>query len=93
MFNHVKGTCILYTVIETGQVSKPRTGLGNGLHKKQKILSKWTENCSELYNYEIYGGNTVLVSSQYPEDDLQQVLCEEVEMAAAAPKKGKVCRC
>ena len=53
------------------------------------ILCRWTEYCSELYNYESYGDNTVLDCNQHPEEDLQPILREEVEIAVAALKKGK----
>ena len=62
-----------------------RTSQENVLQKT--ILSRWTEDCSELYNYESYGVNTVLGCIQRPEI-LQPILREEVEIAAAAPIKG-----
>ena len=43
----------------------------------------------ELYNYESCGDNTVLDCSQPPEEDLQPILREEVEIAVASLKKGK----
>ena len=45
--------------------------------------------CSELYFYESCGDNAVLDCSQPPEEDLQPVLREEVEIAVASLKKGK----
>ena len=54
-----------------------------------EILSRWTEYCSELYNYESCGDNIVLDCSQPPEEDLQPILREEVEIAVASLKKGK----
>ena len=57
--------------------------------KKKEILSRWTEYCSELYNYESCGDNAVLDCSQPPEEDLQPILREEVEIAVASLKKGK----
>ena len=39
-----------------------------------------------------YGDNTVLDGIQQPEEDLQPILCEEVQTAVAALKKGEVCR-
>ena len=44
--------------------------------------------CSELYNHGSYGDNTVLDCSQHPEEYLQPILREEVEIAVAALKKG-----
>ena len=62
---------------------------GKCLTEEKEILSRWTEYCSELYNYESCGDNTVLDCSQPPEEDLQPILREEVEIAVAALKKGK----
>ena len=64
------------------------------LTEEKEILSRWTEYCSELYNYESCGDNTVLDCSQPPphpptEEDLQPILREEVETAVASLKKGK----
>ena len=62
---------------------------GKCLTEEQEILSSWIEYCSELYNYESYGDNTVLNSSQHQEEDLQPTLREKVEIPVAALKKGK----
>ena len=62
---------------------------GKCLTEEQEILSRWAEYFSELYNYESYGDNTVLGCSQHPEEDLQPILHEEVEIAIVALKKGK----
>ena len=59
------------------------------LTEEKKILSRWTEYCSELYNYESCGDKAVLDCSQPPEEDLQPILREEVESAVASPNKGK----
>ena len=59
------------------------------LTEEKEILSRWTEYCSELYNYESCGDNTVLDCSQPPEENLQPILREEVEIAVASLKKGK----
>ena len=56
---------------------------------RKRDYSRWTEYCSELYNYESCGDNAVLDCSQPPEEDLQPILREEVEIAVASLKKGK----
>ena len=61
---------------------------GKCLTKEKEILSRWTEYCSEIYNYESYGDNTVLNCSPHQED-LQPTFQEKVEIAVAAPKNGK----
>ena len=63
--------------------------IGKCLTEEKDILSRWTEYCSELYNYESCGDNTVLDCSQPPEENLQPILREEAENAVASLKKGK----
>ena len=56
---------------------------GKYLTEEKEILSRWTEYCPELYNYESCGDNAVLDCSQPPEEALQPILREEVEIAVA----------
>ena len=72
-----------------GRSSTIQDKSGKCLTEEKEILSRWTEYCSELYNYESCGDNTVLDCSQPPEEDLQPILPEEVEIAVASLKKGK----
>ena len=74
---------------EQGMSSAIQDKSGKCLTEEKEILSRWTEHCSELYNYESCGDNAVLDCSQPPEEDLQSVLREEVEIAVAPLKKGK----
>ena len=62
---------------------------GKCLTEEKESLSRWTEYSSELYNYESCRDKAVLDCSQPPEEDLQPILCEEVEIAEASLKKGK----
>ena len=57
--------------------------------KEKEILSRWTEYCTELYNCECCGVNAGLDCSQPPEEDLQLILREEIEIAVASLKMGK----
>ena len=57
--------------------------------KVYNFKTGWTEYCSEPDNYESCGDNAVLDYSQPPEEDLQPILREEVEIAVASLKKGK----
>ena len=59
------------------------------LIEEKEILSRWTEYCLKLYNYESCGDNAVLDCSQPPEEDLQPILREEVEIAVASLEKRK----
>ena len=72
-----------------GRSSTIQNKSGKCLTEEKEILSRWTEYCSELYNYDSCGENTVLDCSKPPEDDLQPILREEVEIAVASLKKGK----
>ena len=72
-----------------GRTSTIQDKAGQCLTEEKEILSRWTEYCSELYNYESCGDNAVLDCSQPPEEDLQPILREEVEIAVASLKKGK----
>ena len=71
-----------------GRSSTIQDRSGKCLTEENEILSRCTEYCSELYNYESCGDNAVLDCS-LPEEDLQPILREEVEIAVASLKKGK----
>ena len=77
------------TLEKQGRSSTIQDKSGKCLTEEKEILSRWTEYCSELYNYESCGDNTVQDCSQPPEEDLQPILREEVEIAVASLKKGK----
>ena len=72
-----------------GRFSTIQDKSGKCLTEEQEILSRWTEYCSKLYNYEGCRDNAVLDGGQPPEEDLQPILCEEVEIAKASLRKGK----
>ena len=72
-----------------GRSSTIQDKSGKCLTKEKEILSRWTDYCSDLYNYESCGDNAVLDCSQPSEEDLQPILREEVEIAVASLKKGK----
>ena len=72
-----------------GRSSTIQDKSGKCLTEEKEILSRWTEYFSELYNYESCGDNTELDCSQPPDEDLQPILREEVEIAVASLKKGK----
>ncbi|XP_072016924.1 uncharacterized protein [Amphiura filiformis] len=64
---------------------------GKCLVEDKEILSRWTEYCSDLYNYELQGDPSILDCPQYYPDneESQPILREEVETAVRALKKGK----
>ena len=71
-------------------LTSEKQGRSSTIEEKES-LSRWTEYCSELYNYESCEDNAVLDCSQPPEEDLQPIhqFREEVEIAVASLKKGK----
>ena len=75
-----------------GRSSTIQDKSGKCLTEEKEILSRWTEYCSELYNHESCADKAVLDCSQPPEEDLQPILREEVEIAVASLKKGKSVR-
>ena len=50
-----------------GRSSTIRDKSGKCVTKEKEILSRWTEYCSELCNYDSCGDNAVLDCSQPPE--------------------------
>ncbi|XP_072051944.1 uncharacterized protein [Amphiura filiformis] len=64
---------------------------GKCLVEEKEILSRWTEYCSDLYNYELQGDPSILDCPQsYPDnEESQPILREELEAAVKAMKKGK----
>ena len=72
-----------------GRSSTIQDKSGECLTEENEILSRWIEYCSELYNYESCGDNAVPDCSQLPEENLQPILREKVEIAVASLKKGK----
>ena len=53
------------------------------------ILNRWTEYCSDLYNYETEGDQVVLDCPQIPDAEHHPILREEVEAAVKALNMGK----
>ena len=71
-----------------GRSSTIQDKSGKCLTEENEILSRWTEYCSELYNNENCGDNAVLDCSQ-PQEDLQPILREEIEIVVVSLKKRK----
>ena len=62
---------------------------GKCLTEENEILNRWTEYCSDLYNYETDGDPIVLDCPQIPDEEHYPILREEVEAAVKALKMGK----
>ena len=61
---------------------------GKCLTEKDEILNRWTEYCSDLYNYETDGDPIVLDCPQIPDEEHHPIQQEEVEAAVKALKMG-----
>ena len=67
-----------------------KTSRGKCLTEENEILNRWTEYCSDLYNYYNYeteGDPMVLDCPQIPDAEHQPILREEMEAAVKAPLK------
>ena len=62
---------------------------GKCLTEENEILNRWTEYCSDLYNYETEWDPTILDCPQIPDEEHHPILREEVEAAVKALKMGK----
>ena len=68
-----------------GRYSAYQDKSGKCLTEEKEILSRWPEYCSKLFNYE-----SCVDCSQPPEEDLQPILREEVEITVASLKRGSL---
>ena len=57
--------------------------------EEQQILNKFTEYCSELYNFKANGDPSVLNCPQTDTEDDHPILRREVKAAVQSLKKGK----
>ena len=62
---------------------------GKCLTEKNGILNRWSEYCSDLYNYETDGDPIVLDCPQIPNEEHHPILRENVESAVKVLKMGK----
>ena len=62
---------------------------GTCLTENEDVLKRWTEYCSELYNYRATGDPEVLNVPPATNNDSHPILREEVEAAVKTLKKGK----
>ena len=62
---------------------------GKCLTEENEILNRWTEYCSDLYNYETDGDPIGLDCPQIPDEEHHPILREEEEAAVKALRMGK----
>ena len=79
------------TTEKQGKTTTIQDESGKCLTEENEILNRWTEFCSDLYNYETEGegGPIVLDCPQIPHVEHHPILREDVEAAVKALKMGK----
>ena len=71
------------------RVSTIQDKSGNCLTEEEDILKRWTEYCSDLYNYQTNGDPNVTSCHESTNTDDFPVLRDEVEAAISSLKHGK----
>ena len=77
------------TTVKQGKTTTVQDRSEKCLKEERQILNRWTEYCSELYNYKANGDPSVLNCPQTVTEDDHPILRREVEAAAQSLKKGK----
>ena len=69
------------TTVKQEKATTVQDHSGKCLPEEQVILNRWTEYCTELYNYKANGDPSVLDCPQTDTEDDHPILCKEVEAA------------
>ena len=77
------------TTVKQGKATTVQAHSGKCLTEERQILNRWTEYCSELYNYKANGDPSILNCPQTDTKDDHLILRKEVEAAVQSLKKGK----
>uniref|UniRef100_UPI003AF7F4C9 hypothetical protein n=1 Tax=Thiolapillus sp. TaxID=2017437 RepID=UPI003AF7F4C9 len=77
------------TNVKQGKATTVQDRSGKCITEERQILNRWTEYCSELYNYKANGDPSVLNCTQTDTEDDHPILRREVEAAVKSLKKGK----
>ena len=77
------------TTVKQGKATTVQDRSGICLTEERQILNRWTEYCSELYNYKANGEPSVLNCPQTDTEEYHPILRREVEAAVQSLKKGK----
>ena len=75
--------------VKQGKATTVQDRSGKFLTEERQMLNRWTEYCSELYNYKTNGDPSVLNCPQKDTEDDHPILRKEVEAAVQLLKKGK----
>ena len=77
------------TTEKQGKSTTMQDKSGKCLTEENEILNRWTEYCSDLYNYQTEGDPIVLDCQQIPDEEHHPILREEVAAAVKVLKMGK----
>ena len=77
------------TTVKQRKATTVQDRLGKCLTEERQIPNRWTEYCSELYNYKANGHPSVLNCPKTHTEDDHPILRKEVETAVQSLKKGK----
>ena len=77
------------TTEKQGKATTVQDHSGKRLTEERQILNRWTEYCSELYNYKANGNPSILNCPQTDTENDHPILHTEAEAAVQSLKKGK----
>ena len=77
------------TTVKQGKAATVQDRSGKCLTEERQILNRWTEYCSELYNYKANVDPSLLNCPQTDTGNDHPILRREVEAAVQSLKKGK----
>ena len=77
------------TTVKQGKATTVKDRSGKCLTEERQVLNRWTEYCSELYNYNANGDSSVLNCTKTDTVDDHPILHREVEAVVQSLKKGK----
>ena len=80
------------TTEKQGKTTNIQDKSGKCLKEENEILNRWTEYCSDLYNYETGRGPIGFDCPQKPNAEYHPILREEGGSSSQNAEDGKVCR-
>ena len=80
------------TTVKQGKATTVQDRSEKCFTEERQILNRWTEYCSELYNYKANGDPSVLNCTQTDTEDDHPIRRRDVEAAGPSLKKGKSAR-
>ena len=77
------------TTVKQGKATTVQDSSGKCLTEERDTLNRWTEYCTELYNYKANGDPSVLDCPRTDTEDDLLIHRKKVETAVLSLKKGK----